>query len=109
MDLYLNTSQAHRKFKDLLGNASHLLITLLVGLNTVERKTITVAPPELHAAWNPNDVVASARRSRVFVLETTLVRSVDALDAYMSWLRRAPTLIQNEECRNAIDALVTAV
>lgn len=103
MALYLNTSPARRKFKDLLGNANHLLITLLVGLSAVERKIITTPPPELHAAWNPNDVVASARRSRVFVLETTLVRSVDALDAYMSWLRRKPALIQDGETRNAID------
>ena len=84
MTLYLNISPARRKFKDLLGNANHLLITILVGLSAVERKTIVTAPPELHAAWNPKDVVASARRSRVFVLETTLVRSVDALDAYIS-------------------------
>jgi len=81
MALYLNTSPARRKFKDLLGNANHLLITLLVGLSAVERKKITTPPPELHAAWNPHDVIASAHRSRVFVLETTLVRSVDSLDA----------------------------
>lgn len=37
------------------------------------------------------------------VLEMSLVRSVDALDAYISWSRRKPYLIQNLELQNAID------
>lgn len=109
MTLYLNTSTARKRFKDLLGNANHLLITILVGLSAVERKLIIDAPAELHAAWNPLNVIYSARRSRVFVLEFTLVRTSDALDAYMSWLRRAPALIQDMDVRNAVDAAGNSV
>jgi hypothetical protein len=109
MALYLNTSTARKRFKDLLGNANHLLITILVGLSAVERKLIIDAPVELHAAWNPLNVISSARRSRVFVLESTLVRTSDALDAYMSWLRRAPALIQDMDVRNAVDAAGNSV
>jgi hypothetical protein len=36
MPLYLNESPARRRFKDLLGNANQLLITILVGLSAVE-------------------------------------------------------------------------
>ena len=101
--LYLNTSPARREFKDLLGNANDLLVTILVGLSAVEQRLITQAPSELHAAWNPRDTTASAWRSRIFVLGATLARSVDALDTYISWLRRKPVLIQDAAIRGALD------
>jgi hypothetical protein len=104
MSLFLNESPARRRFKDLLGQANHFLVTILVGLSAVERGLITKAPPELHAAWNPKDPVTSAARSRIMVREMALVRATDGLDAYISWSRREPSLIQAAELREKIDA-----
>lgn len=59
---------------------------------------------ELHAAWNPVDAVQSARRSRVLVLETTLVRTTDSLDMYMALLRRSPAVIQDRAVQASFDA-----
>jgi hypothetical protein len=104
MPLFLNESPARRRFKALLGQANHLLITILVGLSAVERRLITAPPPELRTTWNPRDPVASAARSRVMVMEMTLVRATDALDAYFSWSRREPALVQGEVLKKALDA-----
>jgi hypothetical protein len=103
MPLFLNESTARRRFKDLLGQANHLLITILVGLRAVELRLITEAPPDLHTIWNPRDPVASASRSRVMLLGMTLVRATDAIDAYISWSRRTPTLIQSVKLQQDID------
>jgi hypothetical protein len=103
MPLFLNESPARRRFKDLLGQANHLLITILVGLRAVELRLITEAPADLHTIWNPRDPVASASRSRVMLLGMTLVRATDAIDAYISWSRRAPSLIQSTGLQREID------
>lgn len=103
MPLFLNESIARKRFKDLLGQANHLLITILVGLYAVEKELINKVPEELRAAWNPQNIQASAGRSRVMVLQMALVRATDALDAYISWIRREPSLIQDPNLRNKID------
>lgn len=103
MTLYLNVSAARRRFKDLLGPANHLIITILVGLSAVEQRLITQPPAELRAAWNPKDSTASALRSRKMALEMALVRATDAFDCYVSWARRSPSLIQQSEMRHKID------
>ena len=104
MPLYLNESPARRSFKDALGNANHLLVTILVGLVAVEQGLITEAPAELRMAWNPLDAVASANRSRVMALEMALVRATDALDVYIRLIRRKPTLINDKAMRENLDA-----
>lgn len=104
MTLYLNESAARRRFKDLLGNANHLLITILVGLSAVEQRLIVEAPAHLRTTWNPRNPVASASRSRILVLEMTVVRATDALDAYITLCRREPALLQDVRLQNAIDA-----
>jgi hypothetical protein len=75
MPLFLNESAARRQFKDVLGNANHLIITILVGLFAVEQRLISECPVELRAAWNPKDPTASANRSRVMMLQMSLVRA----------------------------------
>jgi hypothetical protein len=85
-----------------LGQANHFTITILVGLNGVEKGSIN-RDPEFHASWNPQNVEASARRSRAFVLDLVLVRIVDALDTYMSWSVRKPATVQDTGFRSAID------
>ena len=87
----------------MLGNANHLIITMLVGLEAVDRRIITEIPQELHAAWNPRDPELSAGRSRRLLLDMALARAVDSLDVYIGWSRRRPELIQNERLQRIID------
>ncbi|MGN7771556.1 hypothetical protein [Phyllobacterium sp. 22552] len=103
MNIFLNESQARARFKSMLGNANHLIITSLVGLDGVERGLVTDIPQELRAAWSPKNPVASARRTRRLVLDMALVRAVDSLDMYMSYSRRIPYLIQDPKLQNDID------
>jgi hypothetical protein len=58
----------------------------------------------LHAAWNPKSPKDSAARSRVMTLEMTLVRATDALDLYISFAHRSPSLIQEAGFRSAVDS-----
>ena len=103
MPLYLTTSPARREFKKHLGNANHLIITALVGLDAVEKGYVTEVPKELRAAWSPKDPRVSSQRSRRLVLDMALVRSVDALDLYISRANRKPFLIQSSEIRSELD------
>jgi hypothetical protein len=104
MPLFLNESAARRHFKDILGNANHLIITILVGLYAVEQRLISECPAELRTAWNPKDPAASANRSRVMMLQMSLVRATDALDMYFSLAHRKPALIQDTTLRQKMDA-----
>ncbi len=103
MSLYLNKSKACRIFKQLVGNANHLVITAIVGLDAIERGVVTKIPEELHAAWSPIDPVASAKRSRRMLLDMALVRSVDSLDVYIRTTMRKPSLIHSGVLRVEID------
>ncbi len=103
MPLFLNESAARRQFKDVLGNANHLIITILVGLYAVEHRLISTCPAELRTAWNPKDSTASANRSRVMMLQMSLVRATDALDIYLALARRKPALIQNPTHQQKMD------
>jgi len=87
----------------MLGGANHLIITALVGLDAIERGIVTEIPHDMHAAWSPQDVVASAKRSRRLILDMALVRAVDALDIYIRHSRRKPSLIQSQALQDDID------
>ena len=93
---WIHTSRARRKFKHLLGNANHLLITILVGLDAVRRGQES-SPEGLRAAWSPRNQVQSALRARRFALSASLSRAVDAVDAYVSLCLRRPSIIQDAE------------
>jgi hypothetical protein len=99
----MNVSPARRHFKKMLGGANHLIITALVGLDAIERGIVTEIPHDMHAAWSPQDAVASSKRSRRFVLDMALVRAVDALDIYIRHSRRKPSLIQSQALQDEID------
>ena len=104
----IKTTRARLQFKEMLGQANHFLITTLIGLNAVENN---VAKPtsSFSAAWNPRNVTASARRSRAFVLDMALVRSVDALDAYLSTAHRKPSLFELASLRSEMDGARNSV
>src|ERR1700721_2138620 len=78
----LKRTHARAAFKDLLGQANHFLITLLVGLGAVGDGT-AMLDQEFRTSWNPRDVRKSAERSRQFAFDLALVRAVDALDTFL--------------------------
>ena len=85
----LNRTYARWAFKDLLGQANHFLITILVGLNGIRNNKI-VFDQEFRTSWNPKSSSRSAERSRVFALDLALVRAIDALDTYFMLSVRKP-------------------
>lgn len=91
----LTRTQARWAFKDLLGQANHFLITILVGLNGI-RKSKIAFDEEFRTSWNPKDAARSAERSRVFALDLALVRSTDALDSYFMLSVRRPCALPPE-------------
>lgn len=91
----LSRTHARWAFKDLLGQANHFLITILVGLNGIKANRINI-DPEFSTSWNPQDSKRSAERSRVFALDLALVRAVDALDTYFMMSVRKPCALADE-------------
>lgn len=85
----LNRTHARWAFKDLLGQANHFLITILVGLNGVRKNKIEF-DDEFRTSWNPKSALRSAERSRVFALDLSLIRAIDALDTYFILSVRKP-------------------
>lgn len=104
MTLYLSNSRPRKAFKSLLGNANHLIITALVGLDAVERGCVYGAPAELRTVWSPKDAAASAKRSRRLLLDMSLIRAIDAIDVYLNHAVRKPTLIQCPKLRSNLDS-----
>jgi hypothetical protein len=98
----LKRTHARAAFKDLLGQANHFLITLLVGLGAVSDETAKL-DEEFRTSWNPRDVKKSAERSRQFALDLALVRAIDALDTYMMQARRHPTALPSPQFASAMD------
>lgn len=85
----LNRTYARWAFKDLLGQANHFLITILVGLNGIRKNKIEF-DEEFRTSWNPKSAFRSAERSRIFALDLSLVRAIDALDTYFMLSVRRP-------------------
>ena len=104
----LARTHARAAFKDLLGQANHFLITLLVGLASVRDGKATL-DAEFRTSWNPRDVKNSAERSRQFALDLALVRAVDALDTYMMQARRDPVALPSSEFASAMDGATQSV
>lgn len=102
-DFTLRRTPARRVFKDLLGQANHLLITQLVGLAAVEAGT-AVCPPDLATSWNPKDPRRSAQRSREFAVRGTLVATCDALDTYLRILNQKPKILSDPDLISSFDA-----
>lgn len=98
----LKRTHARAAFKDLLGQANHFLITLLIGLGSV-RDGIATLDEEFRTSWKPHDVKRSAERSRQFALDLSLVRAIDSLDTYMMQARRSPTALPTPEFASAMD------
>jgi hypothetical protein len=94
--LELNNSRYFKHFKKLLGTTNHFLITILIGIDGVEKGKVK-KDDAFHAAWNPMSLTDSTRRSRCFVLAATLAWALDALDAYFGFLRKSSSFKFNNE------------
>jgi len=86
-----------------LGQTNHYLITLLVGLDYIQKNDVRL-PDEFKTSWNPRDKKASSIRSREFSINATLSWAIDALDAYLSLCHKRPTLYQNRIIHEAAGA-----
>ncbi|WP_028033164.1 hypothetical protein [Chelativorans sp. J32] len=104
MTLYLEQSRPRKAFKNLLGNANHLIITALVGLDGIERGVVREVPRDLRTVWSPKDAVSSAKRSRRLILDMALIRAIDAIDVYLRLSVRKPALVQSDELRKDLDS-----
>jgi len=104
MTLYLARSRPRSAFKNLLGNANHLIITALVGLDAVERGVVREVPEDLRAAWSPKDAISSAKRSRRLILDMALIRAIDAVDVYLRDAVCKPAIVQSADFRRDLDS-----
>ena len=86
-----------KKFKKKFGQANHFLITTLIGLDIVEKSDGITKSKDFATSWNPKNQIASARRSRMFVLESFFSYIVDGIDMYLSSLQKKPLLINDEQ------------
>lgn len=93
----MKTSPAKREFKKRFGQANHLLITALVGIDGIQSGQITEKPDSFSTSWNPIDIKRSAERSRVFILKSFLAWAVESLEMYMTELNRKPKLLESEQ------------
>lgn len=99
----MTQTPARRLFKELAGSTNHFLITILVGLDAVEDGTASLSPT-FATSWAPHDRCRSARRSGEFARKALVSWLVDAVDAYITRLRRQPFLVQDPSSRSQIDA-----
>lgn len=104
MTLYLERSRPRKAFKGLLGNANHLIITALAGLDAIERGVVREVPEDLRTVWSPKNAVSSAKRSRRLILDMSLIRAIDAIDVYLRDCVRKPALVQSNEFRKDLDS-----
>lgn len=83
-----------RVFKKSIGNANHFLITILVGLDSIEKYDID-KNDEFSTSWNPKSKVQSSRRSRTFALKSVMAWIVDNLDMYIRTINEKPKLVSD--------------
>lgn len=93
----MTTSPAKREFKKRFGQANHLLITTLIGLDGIESGIISEKPSSFSTSWNPQNKIRSAQRSRVFILQSFLGWAVESLEMYLTELNRKPKLLESEK------------
>ncbi len=61
----INHSIALKRFKAEIGQANHMLITIMVGLDGIIPYDVE-AQNEFHTSWNPKSKKASVERSKLF-------------------------------------------
>lgn len=93
----MNATKAKKSFKKRFGQANHLLITTLVGLDAIETGQVTQKPDGFNTSWNPIAPARSAERARIFTLKSFLGWAVESLEMYLTELNRKPKELESEE------------
>lgn len=93
----ITSTRAKKEFKRRFGQANHFLITSLVGLDGIESGIVTKKPESFATSWSPQDPKVSARRARLFLLNSFLGWAVESLEMYVSEINRTPKEIQTDE------------
>lgn len=93
----MKESPARKEFKKRFGQANHLLITALVGIDGIQTGIITEKPESFSTSWNPKNKKRSADRTRIFVLKSFLGWAAESLEMYMTELNRKPKLLESEK------------
>ncbi|NCB22858.1 MAG: hypothetical protein EOM56_08490 [Deltaproteobacteria bacterium] len=101
-------SQPLKLFKKEVGNANHMLITILVGLDAIVDNEITPRS-EFKVSWNPRDKSKSAERSKDFAKKASLVWMVDCLDMYLRLINRSPSIIFDNNLKFQMDGEAKSV
>lgn len=84
--MYLTRTRPAAYVRTRLGQANHVLITILIGIEGVRTGAVT-KHPEFRTSWRPRSLADSAQRSRRFARDAMLSHVVDSLDSYLSSLR----------------------
>jgi hypothetical protein len=87
--LELNNTLHLNHFKKLIGQANHLLITILIGIEGVRTGQVTKSD-DFNVSWNPKSIEDSSVRSRIFARNSALSWVMDSLDSYLGFLRKNP-------------------
>lgn len=100
--MILEHSKALTLFKREIGQANHLLITTIIGLDGIIPYNVE-ANSEFHVSWNPKDKKYSIERSKVFIKKSALAWVVDCIDMYLRIVNQKPFVLQDENLKNKID------
>lgn len=101
--LIIKQSHALKMFKKEVGQANHMLITIIVGLDGII--THNVEPNnEFRVSWNPRDKNSSVQRSKLYAKKSVLAWITDCIDMYLRLINQSPTIIQDSELKNQIDS-----
>lgn len=100
----INRSAALKYFKTEIGQANHMLITIMVGLDGIIPYHVE-AQEEFHTSWNPKSKKASVERSKVFAKKATMAWLVDCIDMYLRLINQSPILIGNKKLKQSIDSV----
>ena len=102
-NLDINRSIALKRFKNEIGQANHMLITIMVGLDGIVPYQVE-AQEEFHTSWNPKSKEISVERSKVFVKKATMAWLVDCIDMYLRLINQSPILIESKQLKQSIDS-----
>lgn len=103
----INHSIALKRFRAEIGQANHMLITIMVGLDGIIPYSVE-AQKEFHTSWNPKSKKTSVERSKVFAKKATMAWLVDCIDMYLRLINQSPILIDDEELKKSIDSEVNS-
>ncbi len=97
-------TKAKKEYKKRFGEANHLLITTLIGLDAIERYNIENPPEGFSTTWNPKSRQFSVQRSRLFTIQAFFAHIVDGIDSYFHTLRTLqPQYIEDQTFYNMLD------